>query len=185
MPVVRRAVPEDAERLAFFAARVFAEAFGADTPADDLDLHLRASYGSARQEAEIRDPGVSTFVAEDDTGLAGYFQLRDQPPLACVVETRPLELRRFYVDGPWHGRGVARELMDAAVREALSRGATALWLSTWEKNGRARAFYEKMGFRCVGTQPFVVGTDIQTDHILVREIATTGDAGNRDRARLR
>ena len=181
MPSVRRAVAEDAERLASFAARVYAEAFAPDTPPDDLELHLRASYGPAQQAAEIGDASVSTFVAEDGPDLAGYFQLRDQAPPACVEEANALELRRFYVDRPWHGRGLATDLMEAAVREALRRGASALWLSTWEKNGRARAFYEKVGFRVVGTQPFIVGNDVQTDRILVRAIAAADASEDRDR----
>ena len=40
----------------------------------------------------------------------------------------------------------------------------------WERNERAQAFYRKHGFRKVGTQVFVVGTDPQTDHVMLREL---------------
>jgi ribosomal protein S18 acetylase RimI-like enzyme len=43
-----------------------------------------------------------------------------------------------------------------------------LWLGVWERNERAQAFYRKHGFRKAGTQIFVVGTDPQTDHVMMR-----------------
>ena len=77
---------------------------------------------------------------------------------------------RFYVDKPWQGRGLAAQLMRAVEKRALERGARELWLGVWERNERAQAFYRKHGFRQVGTQIFVVGTDPQTDHVMLREL---------------
>jgi len=168
---IRRAQAADAARLAAFATRVYAESFAADTPPDDLALFLRETYSSALQEAEIRDERVSTFVAEEDeTTLAGFFQVRATVPPPCVVEADVLELGRFYVAARWQGGGLAHRLMDAAVAEALRLGVSWLWLSTWEINARARAFYEKVDFRTVGTREFVVGTDVQIDRVMVRRI---------------
>jgi ribosomal protein S18 acetylase RimI-like enzyme len=88
-----------------------------------------------------------------------------------VRANAPVELWRFYVDRPWHGRGIAPVLMPAAVEAAERRGADALWLSVWEENARARSFYRREGFEQVGTQAYVVGTDVQNDCILVRSLA--------------
>ena len=60
--------------------------------------------------------------------------------------------------------------MQATERHALARGAHAIWLSVWERNPRAQAFYLKSGFRQAGTKPFVVGTDVQTDWVMVRSL---------------
>jgi ribosomal protein S18 acetylase RimI-like enzyme len=77
-----------------------------------------------------------------------------------------LELSRFYVDRPWHGRGVAQALMTATVREAARRGGETLWLGVWERNPRGIAFYRKCGFADVGTQTFVLGSDPQNDRVM-------------------
>ena len=42
--IIRRGVVNDAAGLAAFAARTFAEAFGNDTGADDLQAHLAVTY---------------------------------------------------------------------------------------------------------------------------------------------
>jgi hypothetical protein len=41
----------------------------------------------------------------------------------------------------------------------------------WERNPRAIRFYGKYGFRPVGDQTFVLGTDPQRDLVLERPVA--------------
>jgi diamine N-acetyltransferase len=45
-----------------------------------------------------------------------------------------------------------------------------LWLGVWERNPRAIAFYAKSGFSEVGIHDFLVGTDRQTDRVLVAPV---------------
>ena len=98
-------------------------------------------------------------------------RLRRQEPPPGVVLERAVELHRFYVDRPAHGTGVAQRLM-AAVRDAArSRGAEWLWLGVWERNPRAITFYRKMGFLERGRKEFVVGTDRQSDLVLVAPVS--------------
>lgn len=152
--------------MAELAAATFRDAFGSENDAADLALHLARSYGPAQQTAELRHPAITTLLAYADGDLAGYAQLRQGLPPACVVAARPIELWRFYVARPWHGRGVAQELMAAARDAAKRRGAASLWLGVWERNPRAQAFYRKSGFVDVGSQQFLVGTDAQTDRVM-------------------
>jgi ribosomal protein S18 acetylase RimI-like enzyme len=43
-----------------------------------------------------------------------------------------------------------------------------MWLSVWQKNPRAIAFYQKWGFEIAGTATFTIGSDVQTDWIMGR-----------------
>ena len=129
-----------------------------------VDDHSRVAY------AEILDDGLDTLLACDAQGaIAAFAQLRVNHPPAGIVVRAPVELKRFYVDKAWHGQGLARSLMTAAEQAARARGAREFWLGVWERNERAQAFYRKCGFRKVGTQIFVVGTDPQTDNVMLRE----------------
>lgn len=166
--MVRKAVEADAAALAELAARTFSDAFGAQNTPQDLALHLARSYGPELQRAELVNPDVTTFLAESNGQPIGFAQVRVGSAPACVTTTMPVELMRFYVARDWHGRGVAQQLMQAAVTEAERRGGTAFWLGVWEKNPRAIAFYRKSGFADAGSHLFVVGNDPQNDRILVR-----------------
>lgn len=169
---IRRAQVADAMALAEFGARTFFETFAADNTPENMSQHLASAWRPELQRAEIEDPQIDTLIAVDGgEELAGFAQLHARPAPACVSGQQPLELKRFYVDRPWQGRGLARDLMAAVEHAARARGARELWLGVWERNPRAQAFYVKCGFRKVGKQVFVVGTDPQTDDVMLKEIA--------------
>lgn len=166
MTTIRPGVPADAGRLAGLAARTFEETFGSANDPGDMALYLSSAYGLAQQSQELADPAIATLLAEVDGHLAGYAQIREGEAPSCVAGDRAIEIRRFYVDQPWQGRGVAQALMEAVRDAAGARGGRTLWLGVWERNLRAQAFYRKCGFRDVGSQPFVLGNDQQTDRIM-------------------
>jgi len=89
---------------------------------------------------------------------------------SCNNFEAPIELFRFYVDKQWHGKGIAVPLMEACYDEARQRGGKTICLSVWQHNPRAIRFYEKAGYTKSGTQPYVLGDDVQTDWVMTREV---------------
>jgi ribosomal protein S18 acetylase RimI-like enzyme len=167
---IRPARVPDAPWLAALAERTFRETYSAHNTPEDMESYVSRHFGPSRQEAELRDARLTTLVAEVDGKAAGYVQLARAPAPAGVTGPAPIEIHRFYVDQPWHGRGLAQLLMEAAVRAAKADGARTIWLGVWERNPRAIAFYRKSGFRDAGTQTFVLGADHQRDLVLARPL---------------
>jgi ribosomal protein S18 acetylase RimI-like enzyme len=165
---IRRAVPSDAAALAEIAERTFRETFAKDNHPDDLNAYLSQAYGESQQRSELEDPQQPALLVEDDGKLIAYAQLRHQPS-----EHGDLEIWRFYVDSAHHGRGIAQNLMNACFETARQRGAKTIWLGVWERNARAIAFYEKCGFHDIGSHPFMVGSDLQTDRLMQRVIESS------------
>src|SRR5688572_11110234 len=163
-------MPADAAALASFAARTFRETFEADNTPENMARHLETHYGPERQTAELRDPAVVTLLAEDGRRMAGYAQLHEGDAPECVPGAAPIEIRRFYVDREWQGRGVAQRLMMASLEAAMERGAETVWLAVWERNLRAQAFYRKCGFEDRGAKEFLLGEDRQLDRVMVRAL---------------
>jgi ribosomal protein S18 acetylase RimI-like enzyme len=165
---IRRGVVADATALARFAARTFAEAFGDQTAPDDMSAHLANTYTPALQAAELADPDVITLLALRDDSIVAYAQVRrngDAP--ACVDTNDTVEVQRFYADGSVRGSGLARQLMERALDAAVELGGRHAWLGVWQNNERAVAFYRKAGFVPIGTTVYVVGSDHQTDHVML------------------
>jgi ribosomal protein S18 acetylase RimI-like enzyme len=165
------ATPAQAAQLAEFGARTFYESFAADNSDADMRQHLASAWSPAKQLAEIENPDIDTLLLVDDAGRwLGFAQLRANKT-SDGVPPGSIELWRFYIDKPFHGRGAAGRLMDGAKQRALGRGAATMWLGVWERNERAKAFYAKHGFSKVGSQVFVVGSDPQTDHVMLCQLA--------------
>jgi len=171
--LIRHASVADAVALAALAERTFRETFAADNTTADMDAYAAISYSVEHQARELADPDIMTLVAEDETHtLIAYAHLRAGAAPPCVTGPSPVEVWRFYIDRPYHGRGLAQALMAAAVEQARARGAATLWLGVWERNTRAQAFYRRVGFADVGEQVFMLGSDRQTDRVMARPVDT-------------
>ena len=168
--VVRLAGAADAAWLAALAERTFRETYTEFNTPENMERYVADHFGPDLQAAELRDSGKVTLVVEVDGAAAGYAQLARGPAPPSIGGPDPMELVRFYVDRPWHGRGLAQRLMATTADTARAGGARTLWLGVWERNGRAIAFYRKCGFEDVGTHTFVLGDDHQRDRVLVRRL---------------
>ena len=167
---IRQGLESDAPALAAFAARTFEEAFGADNRPADIEEHLSRAFGVAQQTKELLDPNMVTLLTHQGELLLGFAQVQRKQPPPGVIAERPIELRRFYVDRPAHGKGVAQQLMHAVYHVAQSIGGEHLWLGVWERNPRAIAFYKKAGFTDCGSTVFYVGPDPQVDRVMIAPI---------------
>jgi diamine N-acetyltransferase len=169
--VIRRGVVSDAAGLAEFAARTFAEAFGGDTNAADLQAHVATTYRAELQARELADPTVITLLALRDARIVAYAQVRlNESPPCCVTLSDAVELQRFYADRSVRGTGLTMRLMELALDAARRLGGRHAWLGVWERNTRAMAFYRKAGFDDIGFTHYMVGSDRQTDRVFLASL---------------
>ena len=110
------------------------------------------------------------FIADIGADPAGYVYSHPAATPPCVSDKAAIKLERLYLRKLYYGREVGDALMQITIEKSRCRGYQSIWLSSWELNGRANAFYKKWGFKIVGNQKFAVGSDIQNDFILSRKI---------------
>ena len=171
MHVLRPALISDAKELAQLQERTFRDAFEEANNPEDMALHCAKSYGEAIQRQEILNPQITTLICTEDDVQIGFVQLRQGEIPAYLNTQQALEIQRFYVDKPWHGKGVAQDLMAQSIEFAKKLGADQIWLGVWEKNPRAISFYSKFGFIEVGEHIFTVGADAQRDLIFSKRLS--------------
>ncbi|MEL7296440.1 MAG: GNAT family N-acetyltransferase [Pseudomonadota bacterium] len=159
--------PTQAATFSAFAKRLFVETYAAQNADNqtNFNAYLAQSFGTDIQRSELSDRSKVTMWATDDNGPAGYFQLVfDQPaPIDLNIDS-VCELKRFYVDKPWQGTGLAYRQMEHAIEQARLR-AFGLWLGVWSENAHAIRFYERAGLQRRGTVTFHLGDDPQQDDV--------------------
>jgi len=112
---------------------------------------VRLSGSSAEQTdlADIRQHyggGASNFwIAVDDTGLLGTTGFVD-------VGFKQGLLRKMFVRSDYRGSGVARLLLDNAMKWATDHSFVKLYLGTNSKFHAAQRFYTKHGFAPVSLE---------------------------------
>jgi diamine N-acetyltransferase len=169
LPTIRLATADDAPALSDLATRTAIDTFATENSAEDMAAFVQATYAPDIQARELADPAITYVIMERDRTMLAYAMLRERGS-PHVSDPTAIELQRFYVDKSSHGTGLAHRLMADCLERAARRGARSLWLGVWERNARALRFYEKRGFRSVGMQTFTVGTDVQHDHVMVRDV---------------
>lgn len=170
MCIIRKANSIDAAPLAKLVEETFRATFGAMNSAENMDNHCHSSYSEVIQSCEINDPNVITLVVEDSKKLIAYAQLRWGATPDCISGKSPGEIQRLYVSSAYHGKGIAKNLMETCIQELKSLGKDVVWLGVWELNPRAISFYKKSGFVEVAEHIFNLGGDSQRDIIMQRAV---------------
>lgn len=173
--LIRKATADDAGPLAELAAITFPLACPPESRPEDIAAHLANTLSEANFRDYLADPDVTVLVLDEGGALRGYSLLLDRatqdPDVAAVLGAgQSTELSKCYVHPEHHGLGAAAELMQASIVAAAAAGARGLWLGVNSQNARAIRFYEKSGFRKVGTKSFRLGSTVEHDFVMERPL---------------
>ncbi len=170
--LIRQATVDDAKALTDLAYTTFWDAFAhhPKNAPDDLNHYMRQAFSLEQTLKELGDENSVFLIAELDGEPAGYAKLVTNTTEEGITAERPVELNRLYAHQQFLGKGIGQALMDACFERARTHNHDVMWLGVWEFNPRAQRFYEKNGFRVVGSHVFQLGEDPQTDLLMQREL---------------
>ncbi|HEX6339100.1 MAG TPA: GNAT family N-acetyltransferase [Jiangellaceae bacterium] len=168
---IRSATEHDVAALVDLGARTFRDTYGHANDPAELAAHIAENYNQPAISGALRDPSVTYVVAEEAGRIIGFAKLVVGSTEDGIVAARPAELNQLYIDSGEHGRGLGRALLDACAEHARGADCDVLWLGVWEKNPRAIRFYERLGYRKVGTHAFRFGSELQTDLLMALPLA--------------
>ena len=146
---VRRAVPEDADALAALAAGCFSR-----------------PWSAAQMGEEIARPSPSgVLLACAAAGRVAELKAF----CACRLVLDELHVLDLAVHPAWRRRGLARFLLDIALRRAAASGAALALLEVRAGNQPALALYATLGFRPAGRRPSYYRDPVEDALLLERD----------------
>jgi diamine N-acetyltransferase len=174
---IRTATASDIPVLSTLSKATYVIAFGFSLEPADLHAHLDAHLSEAAWRGYLNADTV--LVSEAAGEIIGFVQAGHAAPhlAAFGAGPRDFELRRAYVAPAHQSQGIGRTLIEAAFDLPAMRAAPQVFLDVWDKNHRARALYERLGFKSIGRRPFVSASGRATgaDIIMVRRAAANLD----------
>ena len=165
--------PEQVSDLSALAIATFRDTFGEFNTEPDLQAFIDEQLSVDALTRKLADPAHDIAVAARDGELLAYFLVVRDSGQDLVDAHSPIELSKLYVDRRCHRMGLGRRLMDELIARARRWGHDRLWLSVWEHNERAKAFYRRYPFEKVGTWEYPVGEKIDIDEIWVMRLDET------------
>ncbi|WP_028862670.1 GNAT family N-acetyltransferase [Psychromonas aquimarina] len=119
---------------------------------------------------EFNNPDSFFYFIYFQGQIAGFLKVNETEAQTDIYDDKSLEIERFYIRKQFLRKGLGRELMDFACDLAKQADKEYVWLGVWEGNFPALHFYKSMGFRQIGSHPFDMGGDIQTDLVFKKEL---------------
>ena len=158
MKEIRIAKKEDAALVALLGRITFTQAFGSLFK-DPLDLkgYLDTTFSVAKIENSILKQNNVFWIALVAGLPVGYAKLKLDSPSEFVQANRVSQLQKIYVLQEFLSMKIGRDLQDVLLEKAKASGSEHIWLSVYEGNTRAIAFYLKHGFNEVGKHHFAIG----------------------------
>ncbi|WP_019961052.1 GNAT family N-acetyltransferase [Woodsholea maritima] len=148
----------------------FLETFSGVIDGAALINHCREKHAAEVYASALANPDHRLWLVgmEPNGAPVGYLHMT-LPDLPVAYDHRHVEIKRIYLLGKTQGTGIGRRLMETAFRDAHARGFEEVLLGVYSKNPSI-GFYEKLGFRQVGTRQFDVGGTLYDDYILGRSL---------------
>ena len=140
--MIRAAAPGDAAAVAEIWREGWRDGHLGHVPDELVAVRTDESF-----RARAADRVGDTTVAVVDGQVAGF---------VMVVGD---EVEQVYVSSAHRGRGVADALLAEAERQVRETGSGAAWLAVVAGNSRARAFYERLGWRDDGAFDYVAAVE--------------------------
>src|SRR5262249_35239493 len=159
-PVVKVATQKYVSLLADLGARTFRES-SPNTRHEDVESYVRENFTREKLLACLNVKDAAALILEKKGQAIGYALLSPDRAPNYVAPLYSLQIKWFYILKEWTGHKLGDVLMSRCHDHARLAGIGSIWLTVWKNNGRAIRFYERWGFRRVGTCDFVVGRDIQ------------------------
>jgi ribosomal protein S18 acetylase RimI-like enzyme len=163
--ILQTASIKDAALIADFARQTFETAFGPDNDPEDMRTYLDACFTHEQIKSELEKSDVTYLLAYADKMLVGYIKLEVGPPPDYEPVSNPIQLSRIYVASHLLGQGLGTQLMQLTLQECRQLGYESVWLGVWDQNLKAQNFYERCGYRKIGTKSFILGSDKQVDTV--------------------
>lgn len=167
---IERIDVNELKTLQELSRRTFFEAFSWGTSTTDMQAYLDKAFCDEQLSSELEEPDSHFYFARLQGKAVCYLKLNFGKAQTEDLEGYGLEIERIYILQAFQGRKIGQQLIARAIEIATELKMEHVWLGVWEKNIGAIALYKRQGFVQVGSHPFIMGKEEQTDLILKRVI---------------
>lgn len=164
---IRPATIPDAELLATIAPVTHMESHGHSAKPEHHEIYIAKKLSVEAFTNELTDPANLYHIIFVDEVAAGYSKIILNFNHQLITEQPVTKLERIYLLKPYYGIDAGKKLFDHNVILSKEHQQIGIWLHVWKENHRAFAFYQKQGFKIIGSYDFEVSpTHFNPNHVM-------------------
>lgn len=171
MICIRKAKLKDAETLADLARQTFLESHGHSAKEATILRYLDQNYTVDVFLKELNNIDFQYHVLEYENKVIGFSKIVLNQPHPLIFNSNITKLDRIYILENYLNRKLGWKLFDFNLSIAKTNGQKGMWLYTWVENRRAIDFYQKNGFKIIGSHDFAIDeTHSNPNHLMYLQL---------------
>jgi diamine N-acetyltransferase len=156
----------DLAKIQRIAYETWPNTFGQLLPREQIDYMLQLIYNEESLMKQIQEKGHNFMLAEKNNqplGFSSYeINYNAQPKLM---------IHKLYILPTAQGLGIGTKFINMLSKLAVQNSNNQLRLKVYIKNDKAIEFYEKYGFRKVGTESTDIGNNYEvSDYVMIKDL---------------
>lgn len=167
---VRQGSQSDAVTIAALATQVFLDTYATHGVRPDLAREVFQEYSEQAFTVRFAEVSCKFIVAERDDALVGFAEIHCSNVQCPAGDVRGAELVRLYVQPRAQRGGVGGLLISESEALVAARSLSSLWLTVWEGNANALAFYRHIGYADVGVTTYSFQGHTYGNRVLAKQL---------------
>ncbi len=156
MITILQAAVNDAKLLVRIGKSSFLESHGMSASQEDIDAYVKLKFNVSTFKEELQDSSNHFYIIYHHQIPAGYSKIIFDYPHEKIPFKNVTKLERLYLLKEFHHLKLGLELFNFSVQESLKNHQAGMWLFVWTENVKAFNFYNKVGFKIVGSHDFKI-----------------------------
>jgi len=154
MTSIIKATSEDFQLLADIGKVSFIESHGSSASGADISKYVNEKFTDEVIRNELADQKNIYHIIYHDNRPAGYSKIIFNSSHPDIPEKNVTKLERLYLLKEFYGSKSGPTLFHTNLELSRNNHQAGMWLFVWKGNHRAFAFYQKKGFKVIGSYDF-------------------------------
>ncbi|GGG49665.1 GNAT family N-acetyltransferase [Bizionia arctica] len=145
-----------AKILSEIGKQTFIESHGMSAPEKDITNYIKSKFTKVVFEAELEDSNNIFHMITYNEKPIGYSKISYNSTQENISFKNITKLERLYILQEYHHLKLGFELFKFNVELSKKQNQAGLWLYVWVENQKAINFYNKVGFKIIGSYDFQI-----------------------------
>lgn len=151
-----RATENDAELLVTIGTASFLDSHGHSAAKKDIDAYVDSKFNLATFSEELRDLNNYFYILYHNQIPAGYSKVIFNCAHSNIAFENVTKMERLYLLKEFHFLKLGLELFNFNKEASIKNNQAGMWLFVWTENAKAINFYNKAGFKIIGSHNFKI-----------------------------
>lgn len=151
---IAKAKPDDIEIIAEIGKRSFIESHAHSASQEDIDIYVNSKYTPGMIKEELSNVKNIYHIIFYNSQPAGYSKIILNENHSDISLKNVTKLERLYLLKEFYDKKLGYELFKFNIELSKKNKQTGMWLYVWKENYKAVSFYQKAGFRIIGSYDF-------------------------------